>query len=306
LVYRLPDLPFEGAGGPGDLINRKLLEDKDLFYRIELGGRPMGLALDSDNRTAFVANYLDDTVQVVDFESRSIVATISLGQRPEPTLVHRGMQIFYDGRRSLDQWYSCHTCHYNGGINSRAMDTENDGSFNTFKTVLPLEQLSQTAPWTWHGWQNDVEDAMVRSFTKTMQGPPIGPEDVRAVVAYLSALPMPPNPHLQPDGMLSPAATRGRSVFHSAKAGCATCHKGPLLSDGQIHDVGLGSEKDRYSGYNTPVLSGLYRKVRYLHDGRTKSLEELLTDFHAPENVTGQGALTPAERNDLIEYLKSL
>ncbi len=39
LVYRLNDLPFEGAGGPGDLIDRRLLADRDMFYRIELGGR---------------------------------------------------------------------------------------------------------------------------------------------------------------------------------------------------------------------------------------------------------------------------
>ena len=43
LVYRKPDLPFSGAGGPGDLIDRRLMADNDLFYRIPLGGRPMGL-----------------------------------------------------------------------------------------------------------------------------------------------------------------------------------------------------------------------------------------------------------------------
>ena len=54
------------------------------------------------------------------------------------------------------------------------------------------------------------------------------------------------------------------------------------------------------------MLIGLYRKVRYLHDGRTKSLEQVLTEYHAPENVTGQGKLSDQERRDLIEYLKSL
>ncbi len=38
LVYRLPDVPFMSVGGPGDLIDEKMLRDKDLFYRIELGG----------------------------------------------------------------------------------------------------------------------------------------------------------------------------------------------------------------------------------------------------------------------------
>lgn len=306
LVYRVNDLPFEGAGGPGDLIDRKLLADKDLFYRIELGGRPMGLAIASDNRTAYVANYLQDAIQVVDIESKQLDQPISLGKMPENSLVHRGMEIFYDGRRSLDQWYSCHTCHYNGGVNSRAMDTENDGSINTFKTVLPLEQLSQTKPWTWHGWQNDSRDAMVRSFTKTMQGPPISSEDVTSILAYLESIEPPKSPYRGANGQLSQSAKRGKAVFESEQAGCAQCHKGTHYTDGEIHDVGLGSEKDRYQGYNTPVLIGLYRKVRFLHDGRSKSLQQVLTEYHAPENVAGSSKLTEEQLADLIDYLKSL
>lgn len=306
LVYRLNDLPFAGAGGPGDLIDRRLMADRDMFYRIELGGRPMGMVIASDNRTAYIANYLQDAIQVVDIESKEVGQPISLGQMPPRTVAHRGMEIFYDGRRSLDQWYSCHTCHYNGGINSKAMDTENDGSINTFKTVLPLEKLHQTSPWTWHGWQTDKADAMKRSFTKTMQGPDINDEDIRAILTYLETLEVPPSPYRKPDGSLTSAAQRGEQVFRSEKAGCATCHSGTLFTDGQIHDVGLGGEKDRYKGYNTPMLTGLYRKVRFLHDGRTKSLEQVLTDYHAPENVAGQGKLSDDERSDLIEYLKSL
>jgi DNA-binding beta-propeller fold protein YncE len=306
LVYRLNDLPFEGAGGPGDLIDRRLLADKDMFYRIELGGRPMGVIIADDNRTAFVANYTQDAVQVVDIEAQAVGQPISLGTMPAETLARRGMAIFFDGRRSLDQWYSCHTCHYNGGINSRAMDTDNDGSFNTFKTVLPLEQIHNTPPWTWHGWQTDVENAMARSFTHTMQGPPIADTDVKALLAYLDTLDIPASPYLERDGQLSAAAERGRNVFHSEKAGCARCHRGAHFTDGEIHDVGLGSDDDHYSGYNTPMLSGLYRKVRYLHDGRTRSLEQLLTEYHAPENVTGQGELSEQERQDLIAYLLSL
>ena len=128
LVYRQADLPFVGVGGPGDLIDRRLLADNDLFYRIDVGGRPMGIVMAADDRTVYVANYLRDCVQEVDIESRELVREISLGPSPEPSLARRGMEIFYDGRRSLDQWYSCHSCHYNGGVNSKAMDTMNDGS----------------------------------------------------------------------------------------------------------------------------------------------------------------------------------
>jgi len=104
LVYRNADLPYVASGGPGDLIDRKLLRERDLFYRIELGGRPMGVTIADDNRTAFVANHLRNSVQVVDIEAREVKSEITLGPRPsQKSLARRGMEIFYDGRRSLEQ-----------------------------------------------------------------------------------------------------------------------------------------------------------------------------------------------------------
>ena len=91
-----------------------------------------------------------------------------------------------------------------------------------------------------------------------------------------------------------------------SKAGCADCHNGPYLTDGMIHDVGSGSPKDHYQGYNTPSLLGVYRKVRLLHNGRARSLESVVTDLHSPEKVNGEAALTEQETSDLIEYLRSL
>jgi len=305
LVYQTAGLPLKDYGGT-DHIDPELLKDSDRFFRIELSGRPMGLKVGRDDRTVYVANYLDNSVQVVDLAERQITRTFSLGGPKEPSLARRGESIFYDARRSLDQWYSCHTCHYEGGTNSVPTDTLNDGSPFTFKTVLPLYQLHQTAPWTWHGWQTDLTAAMKKSLTETMLGPKPTDDDAAALLAYLQQLEPPPNPFRQKDGSLSTAAERGKRIFESEKAGCATCHNGPLFTDGQVHDVGLGSPRDRYKGYNTPSLRGVYQKVKLLHDGRAESLEAALTGPHAPENVAGSGKLSEDELKDLIEFLKSL
>jgi YVTN family beta-propeller protein len=305
LIYQLDRMPFGDTPGPGDLVEPRLAGDRKAFGRVELGGRPMGLRVGRDGR-AFVANYLLNAVQVVDIEKRTLVRTIELGGPAEPSLARRGEAIFYDARHSLDQWYSCHSCHYEGGGNSVTMDTRNDGTIRTFKTVLPLYNVTRTAPWTWHGWQKDLRAAMLKSFTDTMQGPKPSEEEITAIIAYLETLKAPPSPHRQADARLSAAAERGQAVFRSEKAGCAHCHSGPLLTDGQIHDVGLGSPKDIYQGFNTPSLLGVHNKVRYLHNGRAKSLEEVLTEYHNPAKVTGLGELTAEERKDLIEYLKSL
>jgi hypothetical protein len=306
LVYRLGDLPFVGVGGPGDLIDRRLQDDSDRFSRIEVGGRPMGLRLASDSHTVYVANYLRNSIQVVDLDTRTIEHEIELGGPEVVSLARRGMEIFHDGQRSLDQWYSCHSCHQNGGSNSRPMDTMNDGTEMTLKTVLPLYHVSHTGPWTWHGWQDDLENAMHKSLTSTMLGKSPSQEDTEALLAYLNTLEPPPNPFLNTDGSLSDAAARGKQVFESEKTGCADCHSGPFYTDGAIHDVGLGSPKDYYEGYNTPSLRGVYRKVRLLHTGRARSLQRVVTDLHSPERVAGRGKLSDGEVQDLIEFLKSL
>lgn len=305
LVFRAQDLPYKDHGGT-DHIPRELLNDDDRFWRLDLGGRPMGLRIGQDDRTVYVANYIDNSVQLVDLERRRIVQTIALGGPEQPSLARRGEAIFFDARRSLDQWYSCHSCHQNGGTNAVPIDTHNDGTTLSFKTVTPLWNLHETAPWTWHGWQTDLSAAMQKSLTSTMMGKVPSDEDVAALLAHLQTLEAPLNPHRLPDGSLSEAAARGKAVFRSTAAGCADCHYGPHFTDGEIHDVGLGRDSDRYQGYNTPSLVGVYQKVRLLHDGRAKSLEEVLTGAHAPEDVAGERKLTDQELADLVAYLKSL
>ena len=305
LVYRLNDAPFVGFGGPGDLIDRGLQSDDDRFHRIPVGGRPMGLAASPDGKHVYVANHLKDSVQVVSLSERAVVDEVSLGRPEEISLARRGMEIFYDGQRSMDQWYSCHSCHQDGGVNSKAMDTWNDGTQMTYKTVLPLYDVTRTAPWTWHGWQTDLTEAMHKSITSTMLGRKPAEEDKQALIAYLDTLTAPPNPFAKTTG-IDPAVLRGKRIFEGNVAACSSCHSGPHFTDGQIHDVGLGSPDDYYKGYNTPTLIGVYRKVRWLHSGRAKTLERVLKELHSPEKVSGTRALTDAEVQDLIAYLKTL
>ena len=304
LVMQREGLPFLERGST-DHIDRELLNDPERFYRIELGGRPMGLRIARDNRKVWVANYLDNSVQEVDLIERRRVRRIFLGGAETPSLARRGEAIFYDATRSLDQWYSCHSCHYLGGSNAVAIDTLNDKSAFTFKSVLPLYELGETGPWTWHGWQMDLVDAMKHSLETTMVGPKPTDEDALAIAEYLSSLKPPPNPYRLESGVLSPAAKRGREIFVGQKGGCIDCHHGDMHSDQQVHDLGLGSTADAYKGYNTPSLKGVFRKVELLHDGRASSLDELLSGDHAPEKVHGQ-EISKEEKSDLIEYLKTL
>jgi YVTN family beta-propeller protein len=319
LVLRLPGLPFQDYGGPGDHIHPELLKDTSRFDRVPLGGRPMAVRCTRDGRRLFVANYLLNAVQVVELPAgprpapdgtgpvrAQVVRTIDLGGPKEPSLARRGEAIFYDGRRSLDQWYSCHSCHYEGHTNAVTMDTRNDGRNGNFKVVLSLRHVTRTGPWTWHGWQKDLDAALRKSLTDTMQRPEPTAADVQALTAFLDTLAPPPNPNRNPDGSLPEAARRGEQVFQSDRAGCARCHSGPYFTDGRIHNVGTGEAGDVYKGYNPPTLLGVYDRVLYLHDGRARTLEEALKGPHHPAKVTGRGELTEEEWTDLLAYLKTL
>jgi cytochrome c peroxidase len=305
LVYKLPGLPFQDYGGPGDHIDADLLKDRGRFNRIPLGGRPMAVRYSKHGDQVYVANYLLNAIQVVDMASRRLSRTIELSPAQPPTLARRGEAIFYDAGRSLDQWYSCHSCHYEGHTNALTMDTRNDGRFGNFKTVLSLREAAQTGPWFWHGWATDFHAALRKSLTDTMLGKEPNDEDVDALAAFVATLELPPNP-IRESGRLSKSATRGEAVFRSDKAGCAKCHPAPHFTDGMTHDVGLGSPDDIYEEHNTPSLRGLYDRPFFLHDGRSHSLEEVLIGPHNPARVTGLGELSAEELQDLLAYLESL
>ncbi len=250
---------------------------------------------------------------MVDVENGALVQAIALGGPKTPSLARRGEMLFHDASRSFNQWYSCNTCHSDGHTNGLDFDTLNDGRqdlsalhLRSRKKVPTLRRVALTQPWTWHGWQTRLEDAMVESFTKSMQGSRPSADDVTALIAYLETLDYPRNPYRMSDGSPSTAAQRGETVFRSARLACNTCHGGPELTDGKIHIAGLEESDDAYVGYNPPSLRGVYDKDPYLHDGRSKSLEEALSGPHNPDAVTGLGALNENELADLIAYLKSL
>jgi len=172
--------------------------------------------------------------------------------------------------------------------------------------VPSLRHVTHTAPWTWHGWQKSLPDAMKKSMSDTMLGKPLKDSEVQALIAFLGTLEGAPNPNRGKNQEFSEAARRGKLVFESDKAGCTSCHSGDYFTDDKIHIVGLESPSDYYKGFNPPTLLGVYDRMKYLHDGRAQSLKEVLSGPHAPEKVTKNGKLTEQELNDLVEYLKSL
>lgn len=300
LVFQAPGISW-AAGDPGDFID-PTLDLHGNFHRVPLGGRPTSLAFLKDGRQAAVANHLGDSVQVVDVKARKVVRTIALGGPREPSLARRGEALFHDADRSHHHWFSCHTCHVDGHTNTYSFDTLNDESYGNAKVTPSLHGVTKTAPYTWHGWQKDLGDAVKKSFTDTLFGPEPTAEEVKAVVAYLGTLEAPPRPAKRRG---DPEAIRQGKALFEGKAACVRCHHGEYFTSTRNYDVKLEEDGSLFTTWNPPSLRGLWDRGPYLHDGRADTLDEVLDTYHQSERLGGK-ALTAEERKQLVVFLKSL
>src|SRR5262249_44997389 len=125
---------------------------------------------------------------------------------------------------------------------------------------------------------------------------------------YQLAIPAPTPP---PRSFDSQAARRGQQLFEG-KAQCAGCHVPPLFTEPGwnmhtaaeigIDDFQASRAPDRR--YRTAPLKGLFAHAKggFYHDGRFATLADVIDHY----NVTFALALSAVEKEQLVEYLKSL
>jgi hypothetical protein len=107
------------------------------------------------------------------------------------------------------------------------------------------------------------------------------------------------------------AAGRGKLLF-AGKAECSTCHVPPLFVEPgwpmhTAEELGIDDFQARRSPdhrYRTTPLRGLFVRAKggFYHDGRFPTLEAVVDHYDRHRKLR----LTPEEKRDLVEYLKSL
>ena len=167
-------------------------------------------------------------------------------------------------------------------------------------------------------------------FQKVFSGPATADNMMQAVAAYertiLSGDTAWDRWQAGNQSAASDAAKRGFEVFKQAK--CDNCHDGVLLTDQQFHNVGIGmdaaepdggrgkiSNKPEETGaFKTPTLRDVAKSAPYFHDGSVATLEQAVDlmlgggkpNQYLDKKNLEKRVITPEQRSDLLEFLKSL
>ena len=125
---------------------------------------------------------------------------------------------------------------------------------------------------------------------------------------------------------LTPSEINGMDLYYSEEGDCFHCHGTPLLTDGDFHNNGLdenpeegrmavtSNPQDR-GRFKSPTLRNVALTAPYMHDGRFKTLEEVIDFYseglkHSPtidplmkQTHAGGMQLTTQEKADLLAFL---
>lgn len=297
------------------------------------GKHPRAIRTSPDGNEVYVYHTLDFAVAVYDKEIERKLATIPVCTPPHTAEWRRGKELFVSAKQPMgsQKWISCSSCHPDGLGDGRVWQNP-EGNRRT----TALFGLAHTHPIHWSADRDEVQD-----FEYTVRGPlmrgrglfegRIKPRegflpaseldmdlagkssDLDALAVYTNSFQCRPSPHA-PGGKLTPEAARGKALFFAESVGCAKCHSGPYFTDSSLtrpytlHDVGTGDDPREKMGpkYDTPTLIGVYRMGPYLHDGRAKTLHEVLTTFNKGDRHGTTSHLKPNDIDDLVAFLKSL
>ena len=148
--------------------------------------------------------------------------------------------------------------------------------------------------------------AVENHFYNIVNNPDLITSKLPALRAYQHSIEAPKPPA---DYFDKQAAARGKSIFLT-KAKCASCHALPLYADNILHtasEIGIDDFEAMRSPtgkYRTMPLGGLFAKAKggYYHDGRFETLPDVVAHYNNHFKLN----LTTKQKQDLVEYLKSL
>jgi len=276
-----------------------------------------------------------------------------------PGRVALGKRLFFDSILSADGSRSCASCHEPDHAFSDTSAVSSGVHARTGRRNAPsLINAAYRSAFAWDGRAESLEEQVLRpihdslelglsldslqarlraepsyrrAFRRELDDEPTPPAIARALASYLRTLrsgDAPVDRYRAGDTTaLSPAARLGLALF-IGKAGCSTCHAGPLFTDGDFHNTGIAWRNNTYADsgraavtgltddlgrFKTPSLRNVALTAPYMHDGSKRSLEGVVAfyDSGGRRNPGIDPLLTPlhlttVEQRALIALLASL
>lgn len=238
-----------------------------------------------------------------------------------PEKVTLGKQLFFDPRLSGDNAMSCGTCHLPEKAMTDGLPTaKGHGGKSLARNTPSLLNVAYFERFFWDGRAKTLEEqalgpitspdemnqdlgelekelnavpGYVKQFEKVF-GTKVNRDGIaKALAAYERTLVTRPSPldrYLAGDkSALSAEAKQGMALF-LGDAGCIRCHQGPLLSDGKLYRLGIGTgdeglaavtkKKEDGGKFRTPSLRNVAQTAPYMHDGSKKTLDEVVEFYY--------------------------
>jgi mono/diheme cytochrome c family protein len=183
--------------------------------------------------------------------------------------------------------------------------------FETYTGDGPISYWNNYVGVTQMGGQGSFSDT--RIGVNVTQSPDRVTPKLPALLAYQLSLLAPPPPA---GSFNQAAATRGQAVFNGA-ARCGTCHIPPTYTDvlsgpdptvpflHAASEIGADvdyADRSATGMYRTTPLRGAWQHPPYFHDGRAANFLAVVNYYNSFFSL----GLTPAQKRDLVEFLKSL
>lgn len=279
-------------------------ESGQLGPRIPVGLNPRAVAVRPGSGEVWVANHLGNSLSVLSGDSAAVSRTVALDPASRPDIRLRGRFLFTSGHLARGGRFTCNSCHPEGGTDGLAWKFSHlqDGVDRRNSRNLRGGVLL-TAPYRWSGKEQDFEDFVNDEVAGFFGRDKLTHAELHAFWDLVNDFPLPPNPYRSATGAFTAQALRGQALFNG-KAGCASCHAGPLFGGtGKQEWVGTTPEGSKL---DVPHLLGAFDSAPYLHDARAESLEAIFKTHNEKQRHGKAHLLTPEELGDVLEFVREL
>lgn len=306
-------------------------------------GAPSGIALSPDEKVAYVWCRSTGDVALVELGTASEARNVRvrhLADDPLPAAAARGRRVFYDASDPITSGgLACSGCHPEGrddghvwmevqGPFTKApifvgaawvmMDEKKPFDRLPRQTPMLAGRVAAAGPYGWHSQNDDLEARILEGVRLHRWLNPPQPwerlqtaakQRATALADFLRNGLVPPPRLARP---LTPQEERGREVFSGADTGCAGCHTPGTDYTSRIAlpikqpppTVPSTFSVEANDAFKTPSLLFVGGTAPYYHDGRAKTLEELIAGNEDRMGKTSQ--LSEEDRAALVAFLRTL